>query len=121
MRRLYIVLFAFLLFAPQADAQTGFIDTVAGANFDGFSGDGGPATSALLSRPTDLAYDAAGNLFIADAGNHRVRRVAAGADGLVTGAADEIITTVAALPPTASSPRFRVAPRSSWSMRRIDR
>jgi hypothetical protein len=55
----------------------GRIGTVAGTGIDGFGGDGGPATSAQLSLGylTNLATDAAGNLFIPDYGNNRVRRV----------------------------------------------
>lgn len=41
----------------------------------GYSGDGGPATSAELNTPTDVARDSSGNLFIADNGNHVIRRV----------------------------------------------
>jgi DNA-binding beta-propeller fold protein YncE len=41
----------------------------------GFGGDGGPATQAKLDGPAGLALDAAGNLYIADQGNDRVRRV----------------------------------------------
>jgi uncharacterized protein (TIGR03437 family) len=41
----------------------------------GFSGDGGPATMAMLSEPTSVAVDAAGNIYIADSGNNRVRKV----------------------------------------------
>jgi uncharacterized protein (TIGR03437 family) len=41
----------------------------------GFSGDGGAASSATLNRPTSLAFDAAGNLYIADSSNHRIRKV----------------------------------------------
>src|SRR3989441_101947 len=67
-------------------ASTGIITTVAGTGTAGFGGDGGSATGAQLWTPTGVAVDAAGNLFIADAGNNRIRRVAAG-----TG----IITTVA--------------------------
>ena len=52
----------------------GRISLVAG-NGSGFSGDGGPATSAGLSYPSGLAVDTAGNLFIADTYNHRVRKV----------------------------------------------
>jgi sugar lactone lactonase YvrE len=53
----------------------GIITTVAGNGARGFSGDGGSATLASLSHPTGVALDADGNLYIADAGNHRVRKV----------------------------------------------
>ena len=55
----------------------GDIYTVAGDGTAGFSGDGGPATSAELHSPEGVAVDAAGNLVIADTGNNRVRVVAA--------------------------------------------
>jgi large repetitive protein len=70
----------------RVDAATGIITTIAGAANWGFSGDGGPATSALLSSPAGLAIDGSGNIYVADSGNNRVRRI----DG-VTG----VITTVA--------------------------
>ena len=53
----------------------GIISTVAGNGEFGFSGDGGPATSAAMSFPNGVAVDAAGNLFIADTNNNRIRRV----------------------------------------------
>ena len=53
----------------------GTITTVAGNGDAGFSGDGGPATSARLSRPTGLALDGAGNLYITDSANQRIRKV----------------------------------------------
>src|ERR1700730_9089595 len=56
----------------------GIISTVAGNNTNGYSGDGGPATSAQLSIPVPrggLATDSKGNLYIADTGNSRVRKV----------------------------------------------
>jgi sugar lactone lactonase YvrE len=53
----------------------GLITTVAGNGTEGYSGDGGPATNAALSTPRGLAVDAAGNLFIADLNNNRVRKV----------------------------------------------
>jgi sugar lactone lactonase YvrE len=53
----------------------GGISTVAGSGAPGYSGDGGPATAAWLLRPEGLAVDASGNLYIADTGNHRIRRV----------------------------------------------
>jgi sugar lactone lactonase YvrE len=67
-------------------ARTGIITTVAGTGTRGYSGDGGPATSAQLGGPGDIAVDAAGNIYFGDGSNHRVRRISAD-----TG----IITTVA--------------------------
>ena len=64
-------------------ADTEIITTVAGDGATGFSGDGGPATSASLNRPNAVAIDASGNLFIADGSNYRVRRVDA-ATGIIT-------------------------------------
>ena len=55
--------------------SSGRITTVAGTGTAGFSGDDGLATAAQLANPTGVAVDAAGNLYIADNGNHRVRRV----------------------------------------------
>ena len=59
----------------RVDAVTGIITTVVGNGTQGFSGDGGPATSATLSSPIDVALDVRGNLLIADYGNSRIRRV----------------------------------------------
>lgn len=53
----------------------GVIRTVAGTGEPGFSGDGGPAIKAKLNTPNGLAFDGEGNLYIADTGNHRVRRI----------------------------------------------
>jgi hypothetical protein len=53
----------------------GIITTVAGTGETGFSGDGGPATAARLIFPQGVAVDTAGNLFIADNDNYRVRKV----------------------------------------------
>jgi uncharacterized protein (TIGR03437 family) len=55
---------------------SGLIQTVAGTGRAGFDGDGGRAVQAALRGPSGVAVDAAGNLYIADASNHRVRRVA---------------------------------------------
>jgi DNA-binding beta-propeller fold protein YncE len=59
----------------KVDARTGAIRTIAGTGEPGFSGDGGPAVKARLSQPHSIALDGAGGLFIADIGNHRIRRV----------------------------------------------
>jgi uncharacterized protein (TIGR03437 family) len=59
----------------RVDAK-GVITTIAGTGTAGFSGDGGPAAAAQLNLPYGLAADAAGNLYIADLGNNRVRRIA---------------------------------------------
>ena len=59
-------------------AGTGVITTVVGNGVQGFSGDGGPGTSASLVYPSEVAVDGGGNMLIADPGNHRIRRLAAG-------------------------------------------
>jgi uncharacterized protein (TIGR03437 family) len=56
-------------------SQSGTITTFAGSGDLGFAGDGGPATSASFSHPQGIAFDKAGNLFISDNGNHRIRKV----------------------------------------------
>lgn len=70
----------------RIDAATGVITTLAGTGKAGFSGDGGPATKAMLRQPHSIALDDAGNLYIADIGNHRIRML-----NLTSG----IITTLA--------------------------
>ncbi|QDS87095.1 Virginiamycin B lyase [Rosistilla ulvae] len=59
----------------RVDAKTGKIETIAGTGKQGFSGDGGPATEAMFSRPHSIALDHRGGLYVADIGNHRVRRI----------------------------------------------
>ncbi len=67
----------------KVDLTTGVISTVAGnGNFD-FGGDGGPATSGELASPSGVAVDSAGNLYIADTNNFRIREVAQ-ATGVIT-------------------------------------
>src|SRR5262245_61459411 len=67
-------------------SSSGVITFAAGVGSTGVSGDGGPATAAQLNNPSKLAIDAAGNLYIADAGNGRIRRVTpAGAISTVAG------------------------------------
>jgi len=79
----------------RIDVSSGILTTVAGDNNSGrgYSGDGGPATSAQLAAPLGLAIDSAGNLYIADDDNNVIRKVTAS-----TG----IITTVAGQGPPAN-------------------
>lgn len=70
----------------KIDKETNIIETVVGNGENGFSGDGGLAVEASMSFPSDMYLDEDGNIYIADAGNKRVRRVDA-----ITG----IIETVA--------------------------
>ncbi len=61
----------------------GKVNTVVGKYFaGGYTGDGGPATEALLNNPRDVAIDKDGTMYIADTGNQRIRRV--GTDGTIT-------------------------------------
>jgi uncharacterized protein (TIGR03437 family) len=53
----------------------GVIHTIAGFGTPGFSGDGGAATSARLNRPRSVAVDALGNVYVADTGNNRIRKI----------------------------------------------
>jgi len=78
-----------LYIADQSASQVfkvsnGSLTTVAGNGMPGFSGDNGPAPNAQLFRPSSVAVDSAGNVYIADALNSRVRKVSNG-----------VITTVA--------------------------
>ncbi|HEY9899370.1 MAG TPA: IPT/TIG domain-containing protein [Pantanalinema sp.] len=68
----------------KVDHTTGFIATVAGTGVYGFTGDGA-ATSAQLNHPQGLAVDAAGNLYIADTYNNRIRKLSGGSISTVAG------------------------------------
>lgn len=59
----------------RVDAKTHIITTIAGTGQPGFSGDGGPATKAMLNQPHSIQLDASGNLYICDILNHRIRKV----------------------------------------------
>lgn len=67
----------------RIDAVTGFIETVAGTGTAGFSGDGGPATSAQFDTPNGIAVATNGDLYIGDHRNHRIRRID-GTTGTIT-------------------------------------
>ena len=67
-----------------------------------YSGDNGPATSALLSQPVGVAVDAAGNLYIADTGNNRIRKVSNGVITTVAGNGTSGFRATTARPPALS-------------------
>ena len=87
----------------------GIITTVVGNGDFDFSGDGGPATSATLNFPKGVAVNSAGNIYIADTGNHRVRKVSS----------NGIITTVAGDGFTDSFGNGRFAGRRGPSQQRL--
>lgn len=112
-----------------ADGQ---IRTVAGNGQRGYSGDGGVATAAALATPAAAIADEAGNIYLADRGNHRVRRVAAatgiittvagngeigyGGDGLAAAASPLNFPTGLALDPAGA---LHLADRENRRLRRI--
>ena len=67
----------------KVDAATGIVTTVAGNGDHGYSGDGGPATEAMLASPIAVTCNADGDLYIADHRNSRVRRIDA-STGIIT-------------------------------------
>ncbi len=72
----------------QAVNPAGILSTIAGDGNYGFRGDGGPAVAARLSGPSGIAVDAAGNVWIGDEGNGRVRLVSTA--GAISTAADQL-------------------------------
>jgi uncharacterized protein (TIGR03437 family) len=73
----------------------GNISAFAGNGSQGYSGDGGPATSAALQNPYAVALDAAGNVYIADSANHRVRKVSNGVITTFAGGGSAILNGTA--------------------------
>jgi len=72
-----LVVGLFVAMSIGCAAQTGIITSIAGNGNLGFGGDGGKATAAQLTNPTGAAVDSAGDVYIADAGGHRIRKVSA--------------------------------------------
>jgi uncharacterized protein (TIGR03437 family) len=70
-------------YVRRIDGQTSVITTIAGTGSSVFAGDGGPAKSASLVRPTGIAVDSSGNIYIADTGDVRIRKIGAGS-GIIT-------------------------------------
>jgi hypothetical protein len=60
----------------EVSATTGKITTIAGNGTKGYAGDGGVATAAELNAPSAVVLDPAGNIYIADAGNNLIRKIA---------------------------------------------
>ena len=89
-------------------APDGTITTVAGTGERGFGGDGGPATAARMNHPQGLAVDDSGNLYIADALNNSIRKVAL----------DSTITTVAGTGPNRYEGPGAVRPSEPPRLRR---
>ncbi len=85
-----ICLCAPVLCLAQATSYT--ITTVAGSSTSGFGGDGGAPTSAKLNVPIQVAVDAAHNLYIADSGNNRIRKISAGKIATFAGSTQSIYT-----------------------------
>ena len=77
----------------RIDGSNGVITRIAGGNGYGFGGDGGPATAARLAAPTDVALDASGNIYIADGGNNRIRRVEADT-GIISTYANQFASSI---------------------------
>ena len=59
----------------KVTVSTGVISTIAGTGYQSYSGDNGAATSATLNYPFGVGLDTAGNVYIADTYNHRIRKV----------------------------------------------
>ncbi len=116
----------------RIDADTGHISTVAGAGFNGFSGDGSPAYYSVLDNVRGMTTDLSGNLFIADSGNNRIRKIdiSTGIIDTVAGsAAGPVTENVDALSATFRSPfdvcfdgagNLFVSDHSNRCVRRID-
>ncbi len=67
----------------KVTASTGIVNTICGSITAGYSGDGGPASAALLSWPSGICIDKPGNIYISDNGNARIRKIDA-ATGIIT-------------------------------------
>jgi hypothetical protein len=88
----------------MVNAATGIITTIAGNGTPGYLGDGGPATKAHLWYPAGICFDSAGNLYIADEFNYRVRKVnTAGIISTVAGNGNATLNAVDGVQATATA------------------
>jgi DNA-binding beta-propeller fold protein YncE len=71
------------MFCKLTSLYVSEISTIAGDGTQGFSGDGGSASGAILNSPAAVAIDVAGNVYVADSGNNRVRKINA-VSGVIT-------------------------------------
>ena len=70
-------------------STNGIISTVVGRGVYAYGGDGGAATNARIAYPTDVEFDSLGNLYVVDAGNHRLRKITGESSGwMLTGTPD---------------------------------
>ncbi len=89
----------------MVNSATGIITTIVGNGFPGYFGDGGPATKAQLWYPAGICFDHAGNLYIADEFNYRVRKVdaATGIISTVAGNGNATLTAIDGVQATATA------------------
>ncbi|HYM25333.1 MAG TPA: hypothetical protein VEU08_19080, partial [Vicinamibacterales bacterium] len=78
----------------RIDKNTQAVTTVVGTGVAGYGGDSGAGSQAQLDCPSSIAFDSAGALYVADPCQNVVRKVSTGADQFISGASDEIITTL---------------------------
>lgn len=108
-------LYNYVIKVPPNSVSIGFGTVVAGSSnvIGKFAGDNGPATSASLNRPGGLAIDSKGNLYIADSGNKRIRKISNGTiTTVVGGGTTPLGPLITAAPPTSftlSGPSYLVA------------
>src|SRR4051812_15277331 len=79
-----LLIFFFTCACICTRAQVKIIITIAGDGMASYGGDGGPASGAKLNQPEMLCLDKLGNLYIADAGNNRVRKIEVGSNVIST-------------------------------------
>ena len=92
----------------KVSASTGIITNFAGTSTPGFSGDGGPATAASFNGPLNVVADAAGNIYVSDGNNYRIRKISTAGiittvagNGISAYAGDGLAATATAMNPTS--------------------